>query len=77
MCIAVPGIILEIDGEDAQVDFLGNRLTANISLLPEAKVGDCILVHAGFGIRVLPPEEADESIRLRKEYEKLAASDNA
>lgn len=67
MCLAVPAKIIEINGDIAKVDFGGGVIReANISLV-EAKVGDYILVHAGYAIQVLDKEEAEETLKLLKE----------
>ena len=57
MCLAVPGKIVERDGEEAVVDLQGSRLKISVLLAPEANVGDWVLVHAGFAITQI--EEAD------------------
>ena len=68
MCLAVPGKILCVaDGVDATigrvatVDFQGSRMEASLSLVPEAAVGDWVLVHAGFALTVLDETEARET----------------
>jgi len=52
MCVAVPGKIVEISGDTAKVDVLGNICEANIKLV-SAKIGDYVLIHAGCAIEVL------------------------
>lgn len=64
MCLAVPVKIVEIEGTRATVDFAGNRRSASLMLVPEARVGDYVLLHAGFAITVLEEAEARESLRL-------------
>ena len=61
MCLAVPGRVLEIDGEDAKIDFGGVTRKANISLV-EAEKGDYVIVHAGYAIQKLDEEEAKKSL---------------
>ncbi len=61
MCLAVPGKILEIDGDDAKVDFGGVTRKANISLV-DVSVGDYIIVHAGYAIQILSPQDAKETM---------------
>lgn len=63
MCLAVPGRILNIDGVDpvlrsGQVDFAGVVKRVNLSYVPEAKVGDYVLVHVGFAISTVDEDEA-------------------
>ncbi len=64
MCLAVPGRIAEIDGATARVDFGGVTRDASLTLVPEASVGDYVLVHAGFAIEVLDENEAAETLEL-------------
>ena len=69
MCLAVPGKIVEIDkvNEHAIVDYgEGTKRKANISLV-KVKIGDYVLVHAGFAIEVLNKKEAKETLKLFKE----------
>ncbi|MBS7640230.1 MAG: HypC/HybG/HupF family hydrogenase formation chaperone [Candidatus Bathyarchaeia archaeon] len=64
MCLAVPAKVIEINGDLAKVDFGGGVIReANISLV-DAKVGDYVLIHAGYAIQVLDEEEAKETLRL-------------
>jgi hydrogenase expression/formation protein HypC len=68
MCLAVIGQVTERVGEhEGRVDLRGNRVGANFALAPEAAVGDYVLLHAGFAIRVLPTAEALETLRLLDE----------
>ncbi len=69
MCFAVPGRLLEVRAPDAAaptlavgtVDFQGTRLEVGLAFTPEAKVGDWVLVHAGFTLSVLDEAEALET----------------
>ncbi len=70
MCLAVPGRIVSINGQNAMIDFGGVQREANVSLI-EPKVGDYVVVHAGFAIQVVDEEEARETIKL---WEELMAS---
>lgn len=73
MCLAVPGKIRSIEeGGRAVVDMLGVTREASLRLVPDAQVGDYVLVHAGFGIQVIDPEEARETIELFKQLPELA-----
>jgi hydrogenase expression/formation protein HypC len=67
MCVAVPALIVSLDGMAAEVDVEGVRRKTSIYLTPEAKVGDYVLMHAGFAIRVMDVKEAQETIALLKE----------
>ena len=61
MCLAVPGRIIEERGDEAVVDLQGNHLTISTILTPEAKVGDWVLVHAGFAITQIDEADALET----------------
>jgi len=58
MCLAVPAEIVERQGDAAVADMHGNRVTVSTALVPEAAVGDWVLLHAGFAIQRLSPEQA-------------------
>jgi hydrogenase expression/formation protein HypC len=69
VCLAIPGKIIEIDNnkEHATVDYGdGTKRKANITLV-NTKIGDYILVHAGFAIEVLNEKEAKETLDLFRE----------
>ena len=68
MCVAVPGKVVEIEKNIAQVDVNGTKLKIDISLIP-AKVGDYVLIHAGCALEVLKEETALEMIQLFKDLE--------
>lgn len=68
MCVAVPGKVVEIEKNIAQVDVNGTKLKIDISLIP-AKVGDYVLIHAGCALEVLKEETAKEMIQLFKDLE--------
>ncbi|MHC4717776.1 MAG: HypC/HybG/HupF family hydrogenase formation chaperone [Planctomycetota bacterium] len=67
MCLAVPAKIESIDGEKATVSLSGTRLDVVISMTPEAKVGDYVLVHAGYAITLLDEQEAHETFEILRE----------
>lgn len=64
MCLAVPAKIIELDGARATVEVPGNRFSADLSLVPDAKLGDYVLVHAGFAIQRYRDDEAQEILGL-------------
>ena len=72
MCLSFPGKIVKIDGDFATVDYgeAGARYNVNISLV-EAQVGNYVLVQGGFAIRILPEEEALETIDTWKMIQQL------
>lgn len=67
MCLAVPGKIIDMEGDVARVDFEGVVREANISLLPGVKPGDYVIVHAGYAMERYDREDARETLRLIKE----------
>jgi hydrogenase expression/formation protein HypC len=65
MCLAIPGqIIQQVVGNMATVDMHGNRFSISLVLVPEAHVGDWVLVHAGFAITKISAEDARETWAL-------------
>ena len=65
MCLAIPSRIVEKEEFRAVVDVCGARREVNLMLLPEeADVGDFVLVHAGFAMRKVEHESAEEALRL-------------
>jgi len=67
MCLAIPAIIVQLDGDNAVIDVVGNRRKAKTTLLDEAKVGDVVLIHAGFAITLVDKEEAKKTWQLLAE----------
>ena len=63
MCLAIPARVVERDGDLAKVDFGGVVKEANVSLV-DAKVGDYVIVHAGFAIQRLDEGDAKETLAL-------------
>ena len=75
MCLAIPGKIIDLDKkqQSAIVDYgSGTKRKANVSLV-QVKIGDYVLVHAGFAIQVLDEREAKETLELFREM--LAAGE--
>ena len=67
MCLAVPAKIVGIKDQLADVEIGGVRRQASLMLLPEAKLGDYVLVHAGFAMQVVTEKDADETDALLAE----------
>ncbi len=76
MCLAVPARIIELQDDRAVVDAMGNRWKAKTTLLPEAKLGDVVLVHAGFAIALVDEEEARKTWELFAEIENFEKTSN-
>jgi hydrogenase expression/formation protein HypC len=65
MCLAIPGKILELLADSkAKVDFGGVIREVNLSLIENPKVGDYVIVHAGYAIQTLDAAEAEETLEL-------------
>ena len=66
MCLAVPGKILSIQGEDlmrvGKVSFSGVVKEVNLAYLPEAEIGDYAIIHAGVAISIVDPTEAEQTL---------------
>ncbi len=76
MCLAIPARIVELDQDKAVVDAMGNRWKAKTTLLPEVKLGDIVLVHAGFAISLVDEEEAKKTWELFAEIEDYENTQN-
>ncbi len=74
MCLAVPAKVLEIHGNVAKVDF-GNGVIRDVNvMLVEPKVGEYVLVHAGYAIQVIDRKAAEETLRLWDELLEFQSS---
>lgn len=71
MCLSIPAKVETIEGEMAMVSVGGTKYKASLQMLDDVKIGDYILMHTGFAIQKLDPEEAAESLRVFKEFEEL------
>mgnify|MGYP005863429053 CR=1 FL=1 len=67
MCIAVPGKIIALEEEYAQVDIMGNRVRVFIATVPGAVPGDYVMVHAGYALQKVDEAEAKKTLVLLKE----------
>ncbi len=72
MCLAVPGQLLSLEGDDpltrqGRVSFAGLVKQANLAYVPDATIGDYVLVHAGFAIAVIDGREALKTLRYLAE----------
>jgi hydrogenase expression/formation protein HypC len=67
MCLAIPARVMSIEGDKAQVDF-GEKVLREVNVtLVDAKVGDYVLVHAGYAIQTMDQKEALETLSLWNE----------
>ena len=68
MCLAIPVRIVELNGDNAVVSAFGNRFSAKTTLLPNVKLGQLVLVHAGFAISFVDEEDAKKTWELIEPY---------
>lgn len=76
MCLAVPGKLMSIQGFDpifrtGRVNFGGIVKDVNLAYLPEARIGDYVLVHVGFALSIVDEEEANKVFTYLKEMDEL------
>lgn len=71
MCLAIPAKIIKIKEHLAEVDMAGVRRNADVRMLEGLRPGDYILIHAGFGIEKIDPQEAKETLKLWKELDEI------
>ena len=64
MCLAVPARIVELVDDKAVADAMGNRWRIRTTLTPQIKLGDIVLIHAGFAIAKVDEEEAKKTWEL-------------
>ena len=79
MCLAVPGRVVDIqDGitRMGSVDFAGARLEVCLAYVPEARLGDYVLVHAGFALTLLDEEEAGQTLAALDQLGRLEEADS-
>lgn len=78
MCLAVPGLVVSVSGSDmlrtGVVDFDGSRYDVSLAFVPEARIGDYVMVHVGFALCVVDPAEAKRALHLAKEMETTGVS---
>jgi len=74
--LAIPARIIELDKDIAVVDAMGNRFKAKTTLLPDAKIGNLVLIHAGFAISLVNEEEAKKTWDLIEEINKFQDTAN-
>lgn len=67
MCLAVPAKLLAVKDAMGKVELAGVTRDVSLMLLPEARVGDCVLVHAGFAMQTVDEREYEETRALLAE----------
>jgi hydrogenase expression/formation protein HypC len=68
MCLAIPMQLMERDDIEGVVELDGVRRTVSLMLLPEAAVGEHLLIHAGYAIGAVNADEAAATLELLREY---------
>ena len=72
MCLAIPAQVVELrDGDNAVVDLAGVRKEISLSLVENVAVGDYVIVHVGYALNKLDPEEAAKTLALFAELGQL------
>ncbi|PKK85015.1 MAG: HypC/HybG/HupF family hydrogenase formation chaperone [candidate division Zixibacteria bacterium HGW-Zixibacteria-1] len=79
MCLAIPGKVVSIESDDSlsrtgKVSFGGVLKEINLTLVPEAGIGNYVLVHAGFAISTVNEEEANQTFEYLRQIEELGNS---
>ena len=74
MCLAIPAKVIAIEDNMAVVELGGVTRRASLMLVPETRVGDYVLLHAGFAIQRLDEKEAQETLRLFAEMAAMEGS---
>lgn len=64
MCLAIPAKVIEINGVMGKVEIEGNVREVGLRLVPEARIGDYVLVHAGFAAEIIDPREAAATLEI-------------
>jgi hydrogenase expression/formation protein HypC len=77
MCLAVPGKIVSIEGSDpllrsGKVDFAGIIKRVNLAYVPDARLGDYVLVHVGFAINTIDESEARQVFEYLRQMGELS-----
>jgi hydrogenase expression/formation protein HypC len=74
MCLAVPMKLIEMTGEGTgKVDSGGVKAAVSLAMVPDAKIGDYLIIHAGFAIEVLDNQEAEIRLELFKDLAEATA----
>ena len=71
MCLAIPAKIVELEGDNAVFETNGVRRPCNVSFIHEPKIGEWVLVHAGFAIQKWSEEDLQEFNAITEEMQKL------
>lgn len=75
MCLAIPARIKSIQDQMATIDMEGTQRDVSLLLLEDAKIGDFVIVHAGFAIHKIDEDEAMESLKVLRQMASLMDTD--
>ena len=79
MCLAIPGKVLKINDKSGivmgKIDYAGTINDACLSYVPDVKIGDYVIVHAGFALNIIDEVEAKKTLELWDEMTEKAAED--
>ncbi len=78
MCLAVPGKVISITGDDpvfrtGRVDFGGVIKDVNLCYVPEVKIGDYVVIHVGFALNIIDEDEAQKVFQYLREMDEADA----
>ena len=71
MCLAIPMKLIKFEGNKGVVELSGIQKEVSLNLLTDVKVGDYLIIHAGFAIEKLNEKEAKETLSVWKEIDNL------
>ncbi|WET08061.1 MULTISPECIES: HypC/HybG/HupF family hydrogenase formation chaperone [unclassified Pseudomonas] len=72
MCLAIPARVIELrDGGNALVDLGGIRKEISLALVPQAKLDDYVIVHVGYALGLIDPQEALRTLEMFEELDRL------
>lgn len=77
MCLGIPAKIIAIEDDNlGKAEYLGTKVRVNLSLLDKVKIGDWVIIHAGFAITRLDEQEAQETLNLLLEISRTNKTEN-
>jgi len=75
MCLAIPAKVIAIEGNQATVEMEEITTKTDISLVDNVNLGDYLIIHTGYAIEVLNPQEAAESLKIIRELAAFQAQE--
>lgn len=74
MCLAIPMKVVELDGREAVAEAGGIRKKVRLDLIDDVGIGDFVLIHTGYAIEKLDPDEARETLELLRQVFRAGAA---